>query len=38
MQAQKNELNFKGQDIYVGIDVHLKSWMVIELAEILSVL
>jgi len=28
MQTQKNELNFNGQNIYVGIDVHLKSWTV----------
>lgn len=28
MQAQRNEINFKGQNIYVGIDVHLKSWTV----------
>ena len=28
MQTQRNELNFKGQNIYVGIDVHKKSWSV----------
>ena len=28
MLMQSNELNFKGQNIYVGIDVHLKSWTV----------
>lgn len=28
MQAQKNELNFNGQEIYVGIDVHKKDWKV----------
>ena len=28
MQAQRNELNFEGQNIYAGIDVHLKSWTV----------
>lgn len=28
MQKQSNTLNFKGQNIYVGIDVHLKSWTV----------
>jgi len=28
MQAQRNELNFKGQNIYIGIDVHKKSWSV----------
>jgi len=28
-----NELDFKGQNIYVGIDVHLKSWSVAVLSE-----
>jgi hypothetical protein len=28
MQRQRNELNFEGQKIYVGIDVHLRSWSV----------
>jgi transposase len=28
MQTQRNELNFKGQNIYVGIDVHKKDWKV----------
>lgn len=28
MRLQSNELNFEGQTIYVGIDVHLKSWTV----------
>lgn len=28
-----NELNFEGQSIYVGIDVHLKSWSVTILSE-----
>ena len=28
MQMQKNKLNFKGQNIYVGIDVHKKDWKV----------
>ena len=28
MQAQRKELNFDGQNIFVGIDVHLKSWNV----------
>ena len=23
---QSNKINFKGQNIYIGIDVHLKSW------------
>ena len=31
MQKQSNTLNFKGQNIYVGIDVHLKSWTVASL-------
>ena len=26
MQKQINELNFEGKNIYVGLDVHLKSW------------
>lgn len=26
MQTQRKELNFEGQNILVGIDVHLKSW------------
>jgi transposase len=33
MQAQKNELNFNGHNIYVGIDVHLKSWTVCIMTE-----
>ncbi|KAA6323338.1 hypothetical protein EZS27_027208, partial [termite gut metagenome] len=28
MQKQRKELNFKGENIYVGIDVHLKSWSI----------
>ncbi len=28
MQVQNNKLNFAGQNIYVGIDTHLKSWKV----------
>lgn len=28
MQIQRRELNFKGQNIFIGIDVHLKSWTV----------
>jgi len=28
MQTQRKELNFEGQNIFVGIDVHLKSWNV----------
>jgi transposase len=33
MQTQKNELNFNGHNIYVGIDVHLKSWTVCIMTE-----
>lgn len=36
MQTQRNELNFKGQNIYVGIDVHLKSWTVCIMTEYLE--
>ena len=28
MQTQRRELNFKGQNVFTGIDVHLKSWTV----------
>lgn len=28
MPEQRNEINYEGQNIYVGIDVHLKSWSV----------
>ena len=27
-RVQINKLDFKGQNIYIGIDVHLKSWSV----------
>ncbi len=33
MQLQSNTLNFEGQNIYIGIDVHLKSWTVTILTE-----
>ena len=33
MQSQRNELNFEGQNIYVGLDVHLKSWTVCIMTE-----
>lgn len=33
MQTQREELNFNGENIYVGIDVHLKSWSVTILTE-----
>ena len=28
MQTQNKELNFEGQNIFIGLDVHLKSWNV----------
>lgn len=31
--TQSNRISFKGQNIYVGIDVHLKSWSVTVLSE-----
>ncbi len=33
MQTQSNKIDFTGQHIYVGIDVHLKSWKVTILTE-----
>lgn len=30
--VQSNTLDFSGQNIYVGIDVHLKSWSVLILS------
>lgn len=33
MQTQKNKLDFAGQNIYVGFDVHLKSWKVTIMTE-----
>jgi transposase len=36
MQTQSSELNFEGQNLYVGIDVHLKSWTVSVLSDKLS--
>jgi len=33
MQVQRKELNFEGQNIYVGLDVHLKSWTVCIMTE-----
>lgn len=35
MQKQISTLDFKGQNIFVGIDVHLKSWTVTILTEVL---
>jgi hypothetical protein len=28
MQTQRKELSFKGENIYIGIDVHAKSWKI----------
>ena len=36
MQTQRNTLDFKGQNIYVGFDVHLKSWKVTIMTEKLT--
>lgn len=36
MPTQSNKLDFNGQNIYVGFDVHLKSWTVTILTEQLS--
>ena len=36
MQAQSKELNFQGQNIYVGLDVHKKSWNVSIMTEVLT--
>ena len=33
MREQRNEISFRGQKIYVGIDAHLKSWSVTVLSE-----
>ncbi|MBN2638000.1 MAG: IS110 family transposase [Bacteroidales bacterium] len=37
MQKQSNKIDFKGRHIYVGIDVHLKSWKVTVVTERLTV-
>jgi len=36
MQTQSNKIDFKGHSIYVGFDVHLKSWTVTVMTERLS--
>jgi transposase len=36
MQIQRKELNFKGQNIYIGIDVHKKDWKVSIKSEALT--
>ena len=33
MSTQRKEFSFKGQKIFVGLDVHLKSWTVKVLSE-----
>ena len=33
MQAQVKKISFEGQNIYIGIDVHLKSWNVTVMTE-----
>lgn len=33
MQTQRNKLDFSGQNIYAGFDVHLKSWKVTIMTE-----
>lgn len=33
IQQQRNKINFNGQNIYIGIDVHLKTWSVTILTE-----
>jgi len=36
MREQKNELNFKGQNFYIGIDVHKRDWKVCIMSETLT--
>lgn len=36
MQTQSKTLNFEGQNIYVGFDVHLKNWQVTILTQNMS--
>jgi len=36
MQTQSNKIDFHGQNIYVGFDVHLKSWKVTIMTEKLT--
>lgn len=33
MQGKRKEINFKGQNIYVGIDSHLKNWSITIMTE-----
>ena len=36
MQTSNTKLDFSGQNIYVGFDVHLKSWKVTIMTEALT--
>jgi transposase len=36
MQTQSNKIDFKGQNVYAGFDVHLKSWRVTIMTEKLT--
>jgi len=36
METQRNKLDFNGQNIYVGFDVHLKNWSVTIMTEKLT--
>lgn len=36
MQTQSNKIDFNGQNIYAGFDVHLKSWRVTIMTEKLT--
>lgn len=33
MQKKVNKISFKGQRVYIGIDVHLKSWTITIIVE-----
>ena len=33
MKTEVRELDFQGQDIFIGIDVHLKNWRVTIMTE-----
>lgn len=37
MLKQSNKIDFNGRHIYIGIDVHLKSWKVTVMTEKLTV-
>jgi transposase len=36
MQVQSNKIDFEGQNIYVGFDVHLKNWSVTIMSDYLT--